>query len=147
MKFTLRIAIVLFVLTCHSKAVSAQQRLTFLQTVEKHVDAIKNRNLKELLDTVDDHVILVLPDGTLLSSKEEYEQLHIDWFADTQWKMETTILKTEESGELGHVLIKYKYTEKSSVAETRYTYLSMLFKKKFNSWLLIHDQNTRIQKP
>jgi ketosteroid isomerase-like protein len=111
------------------------------------MDAIQNRRLKELLATVDDNVILILPDGTQMTSKKEFEQLHIGWFAETNWKMEMTILKKEESDDIGHVLIQYKYTEEGTDTVVRHTYLSMLFQKKSGKWLLVHDQNTRIEKP
>jgi ketosteroid isomerase-like protein len=125
----------------------AQQSASFSETLQAHMDAIQNRKLKELLATVDDNVILILPDGTRMTSKKEFEQLHIEWFAETNWRMEMAILKKEESEDLGHVLIRYKYTEEGTATVVRYTYLSMLFRKKSGQWLLIHDQNTRSEKP
>jgi ketosteroid isomerase-like protein len=142
----LKAFIVFLVLSTHADEARCQQ-LSFSETVSKHIDAIQNRKLSELLSTVDDRVILILPDGSLMKSKKEYEQLHIDWFADKGWKMEMTIMEKEENNELGHVLVKYKYTEEGNPPAVRYTYLSMIFKKKSGNWLLVHDQNTRITKP
>src|ERR1044072_4411514 len=99
----------------------AQQSASFAQIVQTHIDAIQNRKLKELLATVDDNVILILPNGTRMNSKKEYEQLHINWFADTTWKMEMTILTKEASEDMGHVLIRYKYTEEGTTPVVKYT--------------------------
>jgi ketosteroid isomerase-like protein len=142
-----KLCLVAFIICGSAQNSPAQQPAGFSETLQIHMDAIRNRKLKELLATVDDNVILILPDGTRMNSKKEFEQLHIGWFAETNWKMEMTILKKEVSEDIGHVLIRYKYTEEGSVTVVRHTYLSMLFRKKSEQWLLIHDQNTRIEEP
>lgn len=139
--------LVAFIVSGSARNSFAQQSASFSETLQIHMDAIRNRKLKELLATVDDNVTLILPDGTRMTSKKEFEQLHIGWFAETNWKMEMTILKKEEAEDIGHVLIRYKYTEEGAVTVVRHTYLSMLFRKKSGQWLLVHDQNTRIEKP
>jgi ketosteroid isomerase-like protein len=142
-----RILLFLFAVHICVPEVRSQEALNFSQALDKHIEAISKRKLKELLSTVDDQVILILPDGSILESKKEYEQLHINWFAEPGWKMDIAVLEKQEVGEIGYVLIKYKYTEEGNPPVIRYTYLNMIFRKKSGNWLLVHDQNTRIEKP
>jgi ketosteroid isomerase-like protein len=135
-----------FILTSF-KCYSQNSPVTFEATLQKHLTAIKQRDLPTLLSTVDDSLTLILPNGSLLTSKKQYEDLHIEWFADKNWSIEFETVNKVETPALSYALIKYTHTEidtEKNIASKRQTYLNLVFKKKDKAWMLIHDQNTKL---
>lgn len=138
--------LLLFLFICMVSCTNDQPSL-FKPTLEKHLTAIKSRNLEELLSTVSDSVTLILPDGERLDSKSSFSELHRSWFADPDWTIEMVPLKIIEARDLGCALVKYNYSELNSLGmevSTRHTYLQLVFKNEKQGWKLVHDQNTRI---
>jgi uncharacterized protein (TIGR02246 family) len=120
----------------------------FDATLQTHLRAVQNRDLEGLLATVADSVTLLLPNGRMLSTKEEFENLHIGWFAEKNWTWTPTLIRTETTPSQSFALVSYIYEELDStgnVAASRNTYLLLIFKKTDDRWLLVHDQNTRVQ--
>lgn len=129
------------------KSYSQNSNATFEATLQKHITAIKQRDLPTLLSTVDDSLTLILPNGSLLTSKKQYKDLHIEWFADKNWSIEFEMINKVETPALSYALVKYTYIEidtEKNITSKRQTYLNLVFKKKDKAWMLIHDQNTKL---
>lgn len=120
----------------------------FKTILSKHLKAISERNLDDIISTIADSVTLIFPDGEMLTSKQSFIDFHKEWFKDPTWKMTTTTLSTSEGKELSYGLVKYRFTKGSADGATQSqsdTYLLLVFKRQKNGWKLIHDQNTRIE--
>ena len=114
-------------------------------TIQDHLDAIQNRDLDALLETVTtgERLTLIFPDGTLYETRAEYVAFHQEWFADEGWTMTFEPVRTVESPGLATVLVRTTY-EDDGPASRRYGYLALTFADGGDGWRLVMDQNTRI---
>jgi uncharacterized protein (TIGR02246 family) len=137
-----RILLVAGVLGLAPSAFAANPALE--KTLEAHLGAIKGRDLPTLLGTVDDGVVVVLPNGKLLEGKKAYTAFHEEFFAEKGWTMEFHELRRIETADQALVFYEYTYREG---AEAHKNYLAMTFHRTGGKWLLVHDQNTRQPQP
>lgn len=123
--------------------------MTFEQTLARHFKAVQERDLETFLDTVaqDGSLKMILPNGNLLDSYEEIVELHEDWFADTDWQLQAEPVTQYETADMGTALFLINYQdvdEMGQPVEFEY-FLNLIFAKRDNKWVLIHDQNTIIE--
>lgn len=117
------------------------------ETVERHLDSVERRDLQTLIDTITTgkELPLIFPDGEKLDTRRQFVDLHKAWFADDSWRMQMELIDLIETTELGHALVRYRYTTvEGSKAETRENWLALTFAKEEGSWRLVFDQNTPI---
>nr|WP_257644064.1 SgcJ/EcaC family oxidoreductase [Luteimonas salinisoli] len=117
------------------------------ETLDRHLQAIQARDLDALLATVTrgDALTLILPDGRVLDTREEYRRLHQDWFAEDDWRMRFEVRQVREFGETGIALVHYLSQQRQadgSYATGREALLSLLFAREQGDWRLVYDQNT-----
>ncbi|MDY7094338.1 MAG: nuclear transport factor 2 family protein [Acidobacteriota bacterium] len=115
----------------------------FRKAVSVHVDAVQNRDLETLLDTITtgEDLTLIFPNGTTYSTRKEYVDFHREWFADESWTMEMVPESFLVRGDLGIALMRTTYTDE---AGPRQALLSLTFTREEGQWRLVFDQNTRI---
>ena len=137
----------IIIASCEIAFAQPNAGLDFKSTLQKHLNAITNRNLNGIAATVSDSVTLIFPDGELLQSKEKFVAFHKNWFDDKLWKMTILSVSTKESSTLSHALVKYHYIETNNdktIKSESHTYLLLIFSKEKSGWRLLHDQNTKI---
>ena len=119
--------------------------MNFEQTLQRHLNAIKDRNLDEYEATVStEKPYVVLPDGTLLKGHQAIIDWHRDWFSDPDWRIEVNILHVDETKDTGLALATINYDDidpQGNPYHKKY-YLSLGFAQQAGEWKLIHDQNT-----
>lgn len=71
-------------LACGTVAAEGRQ---LQRTLTAHIDAIRNRDLKALTDTITagDSLTLIFPNGTITNTRQAYVDFHRKWFADQDW--------------------------------------------------------------
>lgn len=121
-------------------------------TLDAHLAAIQARDLDALMATVTSglQLTLILPNGAVLRSREEYRQLHVEWFAEQDWKMVFEVLEVRELGDAGVGLVKYQaqaLQPDGTFQTRREALLSLMFAREAGSWRLVFDQNTVIPPP
>ena len=130
-------------------AAPATASADFDETLRIHLQAIQERDLEGLLATVADQPepTVIFPDGKLLRGKPAYRAVHVDWFADDQWRMEFSEVSRVVASDQATVLLRYEYRDvpEPGQGNPRSTYLVLVFQRIGGQWLLVHDQNTRIQ--
>lgn len=130
---------------------SASAAESFDETLQRHLGAIQNRDLDTMMATVsvDPGPTLIFPDGQLLTGKQAFHDFHETWFADTQWRIDISEVRRVVSAEMATVLLRYTYRDVPEPGEgnPRSTFLVLVFQLIDDEWLLVHDQNTRIQPP
>lgn len=117
--------------------------------LDAHLAAINAHDLDGLLSTVTrgEMLTLVLPNGKILRTREDYRKLHVEWFRETDWRMQFDIDSLHEFGDVGIALVKYRSQSKGADGnyETkREAWLSLTFAKENGRWRLVYDQNTVI---
>ncbi|HEY1015382.1 MAG TPA: nuclear transport factor 2 family protein [Herpetosiphonaceae bacterium] len=120
--------------------------MDFRSALDTHLAALRSRDLAGFLATVanDDEVSLVMPNGALVRGFSGVTDLHQAWFADPDWTLDAEILRTLETGEMALALLLVDYRDLDAEGrpyQKRY-YLSLVFAKRDDRWLLVHDQNT-----
>ncbi len=123
--------------------------MDFRVTLSYHLESLQERKLDDYLKTVClDKVLVIMPNGNLINSGDQFIEFHKDWFADTNWEMECEIMKIAEGTELAYTLIEvlYKDCDKDGNPISMNYFLNLIFKKIDDRWLLIHDQNTTFEK-
>ena len=115
-------AVTVFALVHYAAVGATQSAPAFRPTLEAHLAAISSRNLDALLPTLTrgTDLILLMPDGTKLDTRQQFVDLHREWFASKdEGKWEGEIVRTRESAELAHALIRYRYSSRQSDGRTR----------------------------
>ncbi|KAB3529503.1 hypothetical protein F8154_14665 [Alkaliphilus pronyensis] len=119
--------------------------MDFRNTLELHLDSMKNKNLNKFISTVRlEDIILIMPNGTLIREKDKFLELHRSWFEDNDWSLNYEIINIEEASEMAYALININYNdcdEKGNIIKMNY-FLNLIFRKYEGMWLLIYDQNT-----
>lgn len=122
--------------------------MTFRDALDKHLQAIHQRNLPALIDTLPfDRITLVMADGRLVQTVQEFIQLHHAWFKQPTWTLATRIVNLEEGDDLGVATIHLEYcdvrSDGSPLCES--SYLTLVFARQRQRWVMILDQNTPIK--
>jgi len=124
---------------------------SFGRTLERHLQAIQDRDLEAMMATVSEQPgpTLIFPNGQLLTGKQAFREFHTTWFADTQWRMDITEVRRVVSANMATVLLRYTYRDVPEVGQgnPRSSFLVLVFQQINDQWLLVHDQNTRIEPP
>jgi ketosteroid isomerase-like protein len=123
--------------------------MTFAQTIEKHLDAIRDRNLSALVETLpdEDDMLLIMSDGRMVRSVREFVELHRDWFASTTWSIDAEPVHTVETPDLGIAVLclDYRDTPKDAAPIRESSLLTLVFARRGQHWVMVQDQNTPIR--
>jgi uncharacterized protein (TIGR02246 family) len=120
----------------------------FREALGRHLLAIEEKDIDALAATIaPDGVLLVMSDGKLVRSTEEFIQAHRGWFAMKHWRLEVKPVHLYESGDLGVALLHLEYREappgKPPVRQE--SLLTLVFQNRGGRWLMFQDQNTPIK--
>lgn len=122
--------------------------MTFRETLERHLQAIGERDLPALIETLPAHELtLITSDGRLVRTTAEFIDMHRGWFAETTWSLATEVVSLYESPEIGVAMLRLDYRdEKPGQAPIREeSYLSLVFALREGRWVMVQDQNTPIR--
>ena len=125
---------------------------TLRETLDRHLAAINARDLGALLDTVTRKPALttILPNGKVLETREQYRSLHVEWFAERDWRMVFDVQDVREFGEIGIARVKYDSQTRNAAGgydSKRVALLSLVFAREDGAWRLVYDQNTVVPPP
>lgn len=109
-------------------------------TVSAHLAAIAARDLDAYLATVHDDVSIILPNGKLITGRKAVADFHKDWFADTDWTMQTEVVHEAKAENTTVVVVDVDYHDLDM--EGRPYSKQYLLSLVFVDGLLLHDQNT-----
>ncbi|QUH26615.1 YybH family protein [Serpentinicella alkaliphila] len=119
--------------------------MDFKSTLMLHLDSMRSKDLDNFLSTVNlNNVVLIMPNGTIIRDKEDFIELHKNWFIDNDWNLNYKILNINEGLEIAYALVDIDYYDcdiEGNIIKMNY-YLNLIFCRKEGKWLLTHDQNT-----
>ena len=121
--------------------------MTFDDVLDKHLNAIQTKNFEAFLDTVphQGELTLLLANGRLMTTAEEFVALNREWFADPDWSLQITLIRKFTGADLGFALVEVNYhdIDRSGNPIDKPYYLNLIFRRHADGrWLLTHDQNT-----
>jgi uncharacterized protein (TIGR02246 family) len=120
----------------------------FREALGRHLLAIEEKDIEALAETIaPDGVLLVMSDGRLVRSTEEFLEAHRGWFAMKHWRLEVKPVHLYESGELGVALLhlEYRETPPGKPPVRQESLLTLVFQNRGGRWLMFQDQNTPIK--
>jgi uncharacterized protein (TIGR02246 family) len=118
--------------------------MNFRDTLAKHLEAIQDRNLQALAETVaPERLVLIMADGKLVRSTAQFLEAHRGWFAMPNWTLGTEEVEIFEGGELAVAVLRLDYREPPEVRSE--SYLTLVFQRREGKWLMVQDQNTPIK--
>ena len=118
----------------------------FETAVKAHLKAIEERNLSAFSEFLHPahNCIIILPNGDMIEGFETILSFHEEWFKDPDWRMGVKVIDMLAADNTGYVLLDIVYhdlDENGNPYEIKY-FLSLLFTKVDDKWILIRDQNT-----
>src|SRR5438309_773275 len=124
--------------------------MTFRETLDRHLRAVQTRDLPGLIQTLPaERLTLVMSDGRLVRTVDEFVALHRDWFASTSWSLDAEVIGTVEGADLGLAVLRLDYRDRPPSGEPVHeqSCLSLAFQRQGDRWVLVYDQNTPIRRP
>jgi uncharacterized protein (TIGR02246 family) len=121
---------------------------SFREALGRHLLAIEEKDIDALADTVaPDGVLLVMSDGKLVRSTEEFLEAHRSWFAMKHWRLEVKPVQIYESSELGVALLhlEYRETAPGKPPVRQESMLTLVFRNRGGKWVMYQDQNTPLK--
>ncbi len=123
--------------------------MTFREGLEEHLAAIRRRDLDGLAATLpaDGQIVLITSDGRLVRSVREFLEMHRDWFAGKTWSLGTEPVAVFESADLGVAVLKLDYRDVKPSGEPlrEESYLTLVFRREGDKWVMVQDQNTPVR--
>jgi len=119
--------------------------MSFREALERHLRAIRERDIDGLIDTLArDELTLITAEGRLVREPGEFIAMHRDWFAGSTWTLDAEIVSLAETPELGLAVLRLDYRDNPPAQPPirEASYLSLVFARRDGRWVMIHDQNT-----
>lgn len=116
----------------------------FREALGRHLLAIETRDLATLAQTVaPDGLVLVTAEGRLVKRTQEFLDMHRQWFGMDNWTLEAKPVHFFENDTLGVAVLHLDYRE--APATRSESYLTLVFERRGDRWLMVQDQNTPIK--
>lgn len=145
MRIFLATAICVTIAGCQS--IPDAPRSGFDETLDRHVAAIQSRDLDGIEATItrDESMVLIFPDGTRYTTRDQFLGFHREWFADKDWVMTLEPIRRWHGADYGYGLYRTSFDpDGAGPTPPRAAWLSLGFRLEDGEWRLVHDQNTRI---
>src|SRR4051812_19970521 len=86
--------------------------MTFRETLDRHLGAIRGRDLPGLIETLPaGELSLITSDGRLVRTTAEFVEMHRGWFAQSSWSLDAVVVSLVESPEIGVALLRLDYRD------------------------------------
>jgi len=121
-----------------------------LEVMQKHLDAISNRDLKTLESTLspEENMQLILPGTEIIEKTSGFIDYHREWFKTTNWTIDSKILNSEVGESLATTVVESVYKEPKRDGKPYFNrmHVSYVLKKIDNKWFVIKDHMASVQK-
>ena len=127
-----------------------QNEALFVATIQKHLDAVSNKDLTTLKSTLspEGKMQLILPNSEIINSTINFIEYHKEWFQDTSWTFETKIINTEIGDKIGIAVTEIIYREPDRNGKPYFNRLIVSYglEKIDDKWYIISDHASSIEK-
>lgn len=122
----------------------------FRMTLQKHLDAVANRDLLTLESTLapDSTMFLILPQTEMTSKASDFLNFHRSWFTDESWTLENKIAKIEVGKDLGIAIVNSIYREPERDGKPYFNEMMVTYSLKLvdGQWYVFKDHMCSIKK-
>ncbi|MGC1469174.1 MAG: nuclear transport factor 2 family protein [Sphingorhabdus sp.] len=111
-----------------------------------HAKAVASRDIAALASTLtrDEGLILILPNGKLTKTRNEYLEFHRAFFAEPSWSIAFEPISKLEGKDFAVITTKSRYRDVDDGKPFESSnWVTFGFKRENGCWKLVHDQNTR----
>jgi uncharacterized protein (TIGR02246 family) len=122
--------------------------MEFRAALERHLGAIRNKDLAALADTVaPEELVLVMADGKVARRTSDFLEAHRGWFAMEGWRLDVHPIHVHETFDTGIAVLRLDYREATpNQPEVRQeSILTLVFQLKDGKWRMVLDQNTPLR--
>ena len=128
-----------------------QNEQLFIQAMQKHLNAVSNRDLEILESTMSPtgEMQLILPQTEIINNVEGFMDYHRQWFKDTTaWTFETKILNTKIGNKVGMAVTEVVYREPERNGQPYFNRMvvSYVLEKIDGEWYVIKDHASTVEK-
>jgi uncharacterized protein (TIGR02246 family) len=120
----------------------------FREALGRHLLAIEERDLDALAATVaEKDLLLIMSDGKLVRSTQEFIEAHRGWFAMKHWRLEVKPVHIYDTDRLGVAVLhlEYRETPPGKPPTRQESLLTLVFQQQNGKWVMVQDQNTPIK--
>jgi len=132
------------------KVDTEENKRNFILTLEKHLDAVSNKDLAALKTTMspEGKMHLILPQTEIISSVDSFMNFHKEWFKDTSWTFETEILHTDIGDKFGMAITEIMYREPDRNGKPYFNRMIVTYglEKINGNWYIIQDHASSLEK-
>jgi hypothetical protein len=120
----------------------------FDTTLQQHFAAITNRDIEAFRShlTRDETLYTIVQNGHAFTTRAENIAIHEEWFKDSAWSWEGSVVHKVVGQDMAMALVKYTYCASPEV-EPFETWLTYVFQLQEGEWRIVHDQNTALDYP
>lgn len=128
-----------------------QNEQIFVQVMQKHLNAVSNRDLETLESTMSPtgEMQLILPQTEIITTVDGFMDYHRQWFQDTTaWTFETRILNTKIGDKVGMAVAEviYREPERNGRPYFNRMIVSYVLEKIGGEWYVIKDHASTVEK-
>lgn len=127
-----------------------QNEELFKSVLEKHLNAVTNRDLSTLKSTMSPkgNMELIQPSAEIVYSVDGFMNFHQEWFNIPDWTFKTKVLSTSISDKIGVATIEalYQETERNGKPYFNRMIVSYTLEKTNGNWYIIKDHASSIEK-
>jgi hypothetical protein len=118
--------------------------------MQKHLDAVSNRDLESLKSSLSPsgELQLIIPTAEIFKGTDAFVKYHRNWFALHDWTFETKILNTKVGKTLGMAIVEIVYREPIRDGKSYFNRMnvSYVLEKIEDQWYVIKDHASSVQK-
>jgi ketosteroid isomerase-like protein len=118
---------------------------TFRAALEKHLKAIRERDLDAFRNTISSSDMAVITsDGRLVRDRARFLKMHGEWFESKTWSLEVGEAFVQEWQGVALAVLALEYFDQppGSPPLREKSYLTLVFAKRDGRWEMVFDQNT-----
>ncbi len=134
----------------HEKNSIDESNIQFINTMEKHLNAVTNRDLKSLKSTLSPNgeMQLILPQTEIINSVDGFMDYHKKWFDAPDWTFETKILNTKIKSDFGMAIVEIMYREPNRDGKPYFNRMTVSYdlEKIDEHWYVIKDHASSVEK-
>lgn len=129
---------------------TSQNKHEFINTMQKHLDAVSNRDLQALQSTMspEGKMYLILPGSEIIENADNFMEFHREWFKDSSWTFKAKILDTEVGEKYGMAITEIMYQEPEREGKPYFNRMIVSYdlEKVDGKWYIIKDHASSVQK-
>ena len=131
--------------------ISKANEALFVATMQKHLDAVTNKDLVALKSTMSpkSEMQLILPGSEIMFTVDAFMNYHKEWFAvENGWKFKTKILNTKVGETFGMAITEIVYSEPERNGKPYFNRMIVSYdlEKIDGAWYIIKDQASSVEK-